>query len=91
MKHTTLERFEHPGVRNEFGKEAIDPNQMRWQPPEIPEEPTDFVQGLRTMAGSGSPLTKAGLAIYYYVANRSMGDKSFHNSDGDFLIGACLP
>ena len=32
------------------------------------------------------------MAIYYYVANRSMGDKCLYNSDGDFLIGAsrCL-
>jgi homogentisate 1,2-dioxygenase len=29
---------------------------------------------------------KSGLAIHMYAANKSMGDKSFQNSDGDFLI-----
>src|SRR5579883_206804 len=31
------------------------PNRLRWSPLPIPSEPTDFVAGLRTAAGNGSP------------------------------------
>lgn len=30
---------------------------------------------------------KAGMAIHNYMANTSMTNKCFYNSDGDFLIG----
>jgi len=46
----------------------------------------DFVQGLASLAGHGSPDSKSGLAIHVYTCNTSMVDKSFVNSDGDFLI-----
>src|ERR1700754_2727949 len=31
------------------------PNRLRWGPPPIPSDPTDFVAGLLTAAGNGSP------------------------------------
>ena len=46
----------------------------------------DFVEGISTMAGIGDPALKTGLAIYMYVCNRSMENKAFFSSDGDFLI-----
>lgn len=62
------------------------PSQMRWSPPSIPEEPTDFVDGILTMGGAGDPSTQTGLAIHLYVANRSMEDRFFYNADGEMLI-----
>jgi homogentisate 1,2-dioxygenase len=31
---------------------------------------------------------KEGCAIHIYCANKSMENKAFYNSDGDFLIGS---
>ncbi|KIW32426.1 homogentisate 1,2-dioxygenase [Cladophialophora immunda] len=46
----------------------------------------DFVQGLRTVGGHGDAMTKDGLAVHVYTANRSMEKTAFCNNDGDFLI-----
>eukprot|EP00735_Rhodelphis_limneticus_P012928 TRINITY_DN635_c0_g1::TRINITY_DN635_c0_g1_i1::g.28905::m.28905 TRINITY_DN635_c0_g1::TRINITY_DN635_c0_g1_i1::g.28905 ORF type:complete len:461 (+),score=136.42,sp/Q9Y041/HGD_CAEEL/59.12/4e-180,HgmA/PF04209.8/5.7e-186 TRINITY_DN635_c0_g1_i1:62-1384(+) len=73
-------------VRANFGTETITPNQLRWKPWPIPEEPTDFLQGLRTVCGAGSPETKAGCIVHIFACNTSMTKKAFYNSDGDFLF-----
>jgi homogentisate 1,2-dioxygenase len=62
------------------------PNRLRWDPPPIPEAAQDFVEGLVTMGGSGSPAEGAGVAVHYYLANRSMTDKVFFNADGELLL-----
>jgi homogentisate 1,2-dioxygenase len=62
------------------------PNQLRWRPPPIPHEPTDFVAGLITVAGNGSPDAHSGCSIYWYVANRSMRERFFYDADGELLI-----
>ena len=56
------------------------------------------LQGLATVCGAGDPKTRDGVAVYIYTCNKSMGNKAFNNSDGDFLIGSsslalltCLP
>ncbi|KXN68802.1 Homogentisate 1,2-dioxygenase [Conidiobolus coronatus NRRL 28638] len=64
----------------------ITPNQTRWKPFTIPEEPLTFVEGLFTVAGAGEPATREGLAIHMYLANKSMDKEAFQNSDGDLLI-----
>jgi homogentisate 1,2-dioxygenase len=74
----------HPTFANE--PLVLDPNQHRWLAPSVPEAPVDFIDGITLMCSSGEPTTKAGLAIYLYTANKSMGNRVFHNSDGDFLI-----
>ena len=51
-----------------------------------PSASINFVQGLATLAGAGSPDTKAGMAIHIYTCNTSMIDQGFTNSDGDMLI-----
>jgi homogentisate 1,2-dioxygenase len=69
-----------------FDEVPTPPNQLRWTPIPIPSEPTDFVDGLITMAGNGNTHTHAGVAIHIYVANRSMTDRFFYNADGEMLI-----
>src|SRR5712692_6604954 len=69
-----------------FDEVSATPNQLRWSPFEIPKEPTDFVQGIRTLGGNGSLETHTGFAIHIYVANQSMTDRFFHNADGELLI-----
>lgn len=39
------------------------------------------------MCGAGDPKSRSGVAIHVFSCNKSMGDKCFYNSDGDFLFG----
>jgi homogentisate 1,2-dioxygenase len=88
-KKSNPEQFKY--IDNNFGCPKsffIDPNQKRWLPVPLPtaEESITFVEGLVTHAGTGSPIDKAGIAIYHYRCNKSMDTSAFYNSDGDFLI-----
>lgn len=68
-------------------KVHISPTQLAWLPFDIPTEGgIDFVSGLKTIAGSGEPTLREGIATHVYMANTSMHQKAFVNSDGDFLI-----
>ncbi|KAI8929464.1 Homogentisate 1,2-dioxygenase [Entophlyctis helioformis] len=65
------------------------PNQLRWSPFELPEKSADgvdFVHGLQTICGAGSPSNRAGMAIHVFACDKDMTNTSFYNSDGDFLI-----
>eukprot|EP00111_Clytia_hemisphaerica_P024242 TCONS_00071463-protein len=62
------------------------PNQLKWNPFDIPPKDTDFVDGLSTICGSGDPKTRHGIAVHVYACNKSMANRCFCNSDGDFLI-----
>ena len=74
----------------------LNPNPMRWFPrvDEESKESVNFIDGTRTMAGSGSPIQKEGLAIHTYIFNSNMThlagvdrqSSAIQNSDGDFLI-----
>jgi homogentisate 1,2-dioxygenase len=65
----------------------ISPTQLAWHPFEIPSsENVDFISGLKTVAGSGDPTLREGLATHVYTANTSMTQKAFVNSDGEMLI-----
>ncbi len=64
----------------------VSPTQLAWRPLDIPTEPTDFISGLKTIAGAGDPTLREGLAIHMYLANTSMGKKAFCNNDGDMLM-----
>eukprot|EP00600_Ochromonadales_sp_CCMP1393_P006408 CAMPEP_0174968356 /NCGR_PEP_ID=MMETSP0004_2-20121128/8087_1 /TAXON_ID=420556 /ORGANISM="Ochromonas sp., Strain CCMP1393" /LENGTH=413 /DNA_ID=CAMNT_0016217577 /DNA_START=338 /DNA_END=1579 /DNA_ORIENTATION=- len=75
-------------ICHQFDALKVDPNQMRWSPPEpiTSANRADFIQGLHLMCGVGDPALKSGLSIYTYTCNASMHKKSFLNSDGDSLI-----
>jgi len=62
------------------------PAQFRWKPFALPDSPVDFVDGMKTLGGAGSAELKTGVAIHIYAANKSMGNRAFVNSDGDFLV-----
>ncbi|MBC7956339.1 MAG: homogentisate 1,2-dioxygenase [Cytophagales bacterium] len=65
---------------------AAPPEPMRWHPLLIPAEPTDFVDGLRTVAVNGDAEAQTGIAVHVYLANRSMTDSAFVNADGEMLL-----
>jgi len=69
-----------------FNEVPATPNQLRWSPFEIPKQPVDFVQGLRTLGGNGDLQTHSGFAIHVYIANKSMTERFFSNADGEMLI-----
>jgi homogentisate 1,2-dioxygenase len=69
-----------------FRDVAAPPNALRWDPFPIPPAPTDFVDGLFTLAGNGDPSVQAGAAIHLYAANAPMTDRFFHDADGELLI-----
>ncbi|MEO7402593.1 MAG: homogentisate 1,2-dioxygenase [Burkholderiales bacterium] len=84
--HPPFKRIADGCITNDFAAEPTSPNQLRWDPLPLPTKPTDFLDGLVTMAGNGSPADQTGAAVYMYAANRSMTDRFFANSDGELLI-----
>ncbi len=62
------------------------PTMLRWDPVAIPAEPTDFIDGLVTMAANGSANGQTGIGIHVYVANQSMEGRYFYNADGEMLF-----
>ena len=60
--------------------------QMRWAPTSLPIEPTNFIQGVRTITTAGDVMTQTGMASHVYVANSDMVDDYFFNADGEMLI-----
>ena len=71
---------------NRFDEIAPSPNPLRWSPLPIPGQPTDFIAGVRTIGGNGSPESQTGCSINWYVANRSMTDRFFYDADAELLI-----
>jgi len=84
--HQPFRRIENRRIVSAFGDPAAPPNQMRWDPLPLPSEPTDFVDGLVTMAGNGAPAAMSGCAIHLYAANRPMSGRYFYDADGELLI-----
>jgi homogentisate 1,2-dioxygenase len=69
-----------------FDQVKTPPNRLRWDPLPIARKPTDFIDGLATMAGSGDPASHTGMGVHVYCANRSMTERYFSNADGELLI-----
>ena len=84
--HGEFRRVDDGALTSRFDAVDPSPNQLRWSPLPIPSEPTDFVSGLRTAAGNGSPEQQSGCGIHWCVANRSMVDRYFYDADGELLI-----
>jgi homogentisate 1,2-dioxygenase len=84
--HGTFEPFAQPRFHSDFGHAPVTPDQLRWSPLPLPEAPTDFIEGLVTMAGNGSPEAQAGIGVHLYAANRSMQGRWFYDADGELLI-----
>jgi homogentisate 1,2-dioxygenase len=69
-----------------FDEVETPPNRLRWNPLPIPSKPTDFIDGLTTIAGSGDAASQAGIAVHVYRVNRSMTDRYFSNADGEMMF-----
>jgi homogentisate 1,2-dioxygenase len=51
-----------------------------------PAGEADFVDGLATVCGAGSPALRRGYAFHRYAASRSMEARAFYDADGELLI-----
>jgi len=69
-----------------FDEAVPPPNRLRWDPLPLPAAPTDFVDGLVTLAGNGDASQRFGVAIHCYVASRAMVDRTFADADGELLL-----
>ncbi|MFN0279521.1 MAG: homogentisate 1,2-dioxygenase [Pyrinomonadaceae bacterium] len=69
-----------------FDEVITTPNQLRWDALPVPSEPTDFVDGITTIAGNGDSFAQTGMAVHIYAFNKGMGDRYFYNADGEMLI-----
>lgn len=85
-----FQRYELPGFHNNFDDTVTPPDALRWSPFVIPTEPTDFLDGLRTVAGNGSAAAQVGCAIYVYSCNRSMERRYLYSADGELVFVAQL-
>jgi homogentisate 1,2-dioxygenase len=75
------------GIRTAPNREVEPPiGQLRWNPPPFPDEPTDFLTGIRTICTNGDAHTQVGMAAHVYMATESMVDRYFYDADGELLI-----
>jgi homogentisate 1,2-dioxygenase len=69
-----------------FDEAETPPNRLRWDPLPVPSRPTDFIDGLLTVAGSGDPASQTGVAVHVYRATKSMKDRCFYTADGELMF-----
>ena len=84
--HGEFSLLKHARFHNDFGHGPITPDQLRWSPMPMPEAPVDFIDGLFTVAGNGSPVAGSGIGIHLYAANKPMEGRYFYDADGEMLI-----
>ena len=84
--HEPFVRIDDGRLTGDFADTPAPPDQLRWNPLPMPAEPTDFVDGLVTMAGQGDPNTQSGALAMRYACNRSMTDRAFYSADGELLV-----
>lgn len=84
--HGAFAPYTQPRFHNDFGAGPVTPEQLRWNPLPLPQAPTDFVDGLYTMAGNGGPAAQTGVGVHLYAANRDMQGRYFYDADGELLL-----
>ena len=88
-KHPPFARIDSRHLRSTpFDEVEPNPNRLRWDPLPLPLSglPTDFIDGLYTVARNGDVRTRAGMAVHLYAANADMTDRYFVDSDGELLF-----
>jgi homogentisate 1,2-dioxygenase len=59
---------------------------MRWSPIPIPDEPLNFLRGVRTITTAGDASTHTGMGAHVYLITCSMKDEYFYDADGELLF-----
>ncbi len=86
--HTPFRLLDEGAFHNRFDEQPATPNQLRWNPQPLPQAPTDFLDGLFTLAGNGGAAAQTGVGIHAYAADRSMQGRYFYNADAEMLLVA---
>jgi len=86
LAHGPFTQLPHPRFHNDFGTGPVTPEQLRWDPLPLPDHPRDFIDGLYTMGGNGSPALQEGVAIHLYAADSDMNGRYFYDADGELLL-----
>jgi homogentisate 1,2-dioxygenase len=85
--HGRFAPFEQPALATApFAAVDTSPNQLRWDPFPFPDAPTDFVDGLVTIAGNGNAALQAGMGVHVYACNRPLRDRFVYDADGELLL-----
>ncbi|HEX6632561.1 MAG TPA: homogentisate 1,2-dioxygenase [Usitatibacter sp.] len=84
--HGPFRRIDDGNLRTAACREVdCPPDRLRWKPLPIPDAPTDFLDGLATIATAGEVRAQAGAAVHLYAADRSM-ERLFASADGELLV-----
>lgn len=86
VMHKPFERLDNGRWLSKPDIEDVTPNQLRWDPLPLPTEPTDFIDGITTIALNGDPMSQVGIGIHIYVCNKGMDGRYLYNADGEMLI-----
>lgn len=86
VMHRPFERMDNGHWLSRPDLDDVTPNQLRWDPLPLPTEPTDFIDGITTIALNGDLFSQTGIGIHIYACNKGMGDRYFYNADGEMLI-----
>jgi homogentisate 1,2-dioxygenase len=84
--HGAFAAYAQARFHNRFDETPTPPDQMRWSPFPLASAPTDFVDGLYTMAGNGTPAQQVGVGIHLYACNQPMRGRFFYDADGELVI-----
>ncbi len=60
--------------------------QHRWDPVPLPDGPTSFVDGIRTITTAGDVTAQTGMATHIYLANESMVDDYLMVADAELMF-----
>lgn len=67
-------------------EDVISLGQYRWDPVEFPDEPVNFLTGMRTVTTAGDVHTQVGMASHVYLANETMDDDYMYSADSELLV-----
>lgn len=84
VMHKSFKPLKELTQKTFFKPQHINPNQMRWNA--LKEENGNFIEGIRTVCGTGISHEQRGLQVHLYSFNQGMKNKYLMNADGDFLF-----
>ena len=88
VTHQPFARIDNGRLVSKFDEIETTPNQLRWNPLAMPENATDFIDGITTFAGNGDSFSQIGIAVHIFACNKNMTDRFFYNADGEMLVVA---
>jgi homogentisate 1,2-dioxygenase len=88
VTHKPFERIDNKLLVSRFDRLETTPNQLMWNPLPMPQNETDFIDGITTIAGNGDLFAQTGIAIHIFTCNKNMSDRFFYNADGEMLVVA---